>query len=307
MAERRVIYLAALCGCLVFYWAYREWLSGFLLLLVLMLPWLSLILSLPAMLGCRVEIRCPEAVSINQPAFAVYVGATVFPVPVLKGNLIANRIPTGESWSLGSTGDLPTEHCGALEIQPKRIWVYDYLGLFRIRIKKKENARVLVRPKPVSVDNPPDMSRYLANAWKPKPGGGYAENHELRLYRPGDQLQQIHWKLSAKTGKLILREPMEAVRGVAVLTMELRGSPAELDKKLGKLQWMSDYLLQKEVPHQIHCLTRQGIEVFSVSDETQLHKAIDLLLCARPATEDKLPDTIRAAWRYHIGGDSHET
>ena len=304
MAERRVIYLAALCGSLVFYWAYREWLSGILLLLVLLLPWFSLLLSLPPMWSCRAEIRCPGAVTVKQQAAAVYVGKTVFPVPAMKGKLIVNRILTGESWRLGSTGELPTEHCGALEIQPKRIWVYDYLGLFRMRIRKKEGCRVLVRPRPVPVKDPPDMSRYLTNAWKPKPGGGYAENHELRLYRPGDNLQQIHWKLSAKTGKLILREPMEAVRGLAVLTMELRGTPEELDRKLGQLQWMSDYLLQKEVPHQIHCLTGRGMEIFSVSDESQTQNAIDVLLCAEAVSAATMPDNIRASWRYHIGGDS---
>ncbi|MBR2633811.1 MAG: DUF58 domain-containing protein, partial [Lentisphaeria bacterium] len=43
---------------------------------------------------------------------------------------------------------------------------------------------------------------------RPKPGGGYGENYEIRQYRPGDNLNQIHWKLSAKVGDLMLREPM---------------------------------------------------------------------------------------------------
>lgn len=307
MAERRIIYLAALIGCLVFYWAYREWLSGFLLLLVLLLPWLSLLLSLPAMWSCRVEIRCPGAVTVKQGVAATYVGITAFPAPVMKGKLTVYRKLTGDRWKLDRGGVLPTEHCGTLEIRPERIWVYDYLGLFRMRTRRKEGRSVLVRPRPIPVAAPPDMGRCLVNAWRPKAGGGYAENHELRLYRPGDQLQQIHWKLSAKTGKLILREPMEADGDLAALTMELRGTPAELDSKLGRLLWMSSYLLQKEVPHRIHCLTGLGMEVFPVTDEAQLDKAVDMLLCSKPASAGAIPDDICASWYYHIGGDSHET
>ena len=59
----------------------------------------------------------------------------------------------------------------------------------------------------------PDLDRYIARAWKPKSGGVCRRNHELRLYRPGDSLNQVHWKLTAKTGKWMIRQPMEPQRG----------------------------------------------------------------------------------------------
>lgn len=207
---------------------------------------------------------------------------------------------------LPSAGALPTEHCGQLLITPKRVWICDYLGLLRLPVRNKQEAAIVVQPVPVADVDPPDLSRYLVNAWKPKPGGGFAENHELRLYRPGDDLRQLHWKLSAKTGKLILREPMEALRGLALLTMELEGTPGELDRKLGRLQWLSRYLLSKEVPHQVHCLTGQGMETFPVKTEADVQDMINGLLRTPRATEGLQPNYIRASWSYHIGGDSHE-
>ena len=307
MAERRLIYLASLMGCLVFYWAYREWLSGFLLVLVLALPWFSLLISLPAMLTCRIRFRNPTILQRGQQTEADYVGETRFPVPPLKGKLTVCNLLSGERQKLRRGDALPTEHCGVLEVQPRKIRAYDYLGLFRGRIRKRQPYRILIRPEQIPVENPPDMSRYLVNAWKPKLGGGYAENHELRLYRPGDNLRQIHWKLSAKTGKLILREPMEALRGLAVLTMELRGTPEEMDRKLGNLHWMSSYLLQQEIPHQIHCLTQRGMEQFHIADAQQTQDAVDALLCAGKAPAEVMPAYSAAAWRYHIGGDDHES
>lgn len=301
-----MIYLASLMGCLVFFWAYREWLSGFLLVLVLVLPWFSLLLSLPAMWTCRIRFRNPAILQRGQKEDADYVGETRFPAPPLKGKLMVSNRLAGTRQKIRGGDQLPTAHCGVLEIEPRKVRAYDYLGLFRVRIRKRQPYRILVRPEQIPVDSPPDMSRYLVNAWKPKLGGGYAENHELRLYRPGDNLRQIHWKLSAKTGKLMLREPMESLRGLAVLTMELRGTPEDLDQKLGKLHWMSSYLLQQEIPHQIHCLTQRGMEQFCVADAQQAQEAIDTLLRAAPAPADTAPIYGAAAWRYHIGGDDHE-
>lgn len=61
MLGRRLTYLACFAGCLIFYLAYGEWLSWVALLLALGLPWLSLALSLPAMLTLRLEIETPGA------------------------------------------------------------------------------------------------------------------------------------------------------------------------------------------------------------------------------------------------------
>lgn len=306
MAERRIGYLAALIGCMVFFWAYRQWLSWLLLLIVVFLPWFSFLVSLPAMLLTSVTVHCPEVIPMGEYAQAVFQGRCILPIPPVRGKIFVERILTGETWLLRSGMPLPTEHCGGLNITPKRIWVYDYLGLLRLPVRKKQPFTVLVRPRDVALADPPQLSRYLVNAWKPKPGGGFAENHELRLYRPGDNLRQLHWKLSAKTGKLILREPMEALRGLALLTMELTGTEEELDHKLGTLQWLSGYLLRKDVPHQLHCLTGRGLENFSVKHEPDIRDMIDNLLRAPGADPERQPNYIRASWSFHIGGEDHE-
>lgn len=306
MAGRRIGYLAALIGCVVLFWAYRQWLSWLLLMIVICLPWFSFLVSLPAMLMTSITVRCPDMIPIGESAEAVFVGSCALPIPPVKGKILVQRTLTGEQWLIPSAGNLPTEHCGELLLSPKRVWICDYLGLLRLPVRKKQAATTLVRPVPVADTEPPDLSRYLIDAWKPKPGGGFAENHELRLYRPGDNLRQLHWKLSAKTGKLILREPMEALRGLALLTMELTGSPEELDVKLGRLQWLSRYLLSKEVSHQVHCLTGQGMETFLVKAETDVWDMIDTLLRAPGAPKGMHPNYIHASWSYHIGGDRHE-
>lgn len=306
MVRRRLLWLTAFVGSVVFYWAYREWLSWLIVMTVVFLPLLSLLLSLPAMLTCRIQVQCAHSVTLGEPNRVLCVGSCALPVGEIKGRLQVENGLTGGKWKLTGGGLLPTEHCGVLTLTPVRVWVCDYLGLLRLPLGKRQPMKVMVRPVPVEVENPPDMSRYLTAAWRPKPGGGFSENHEMRLYRPGDNLRQIHWKLSAKTGKLIYREPMEALRGKAALTMVLSGSPAQLDEKLGRLLYMSRYLNDREVPHEIRCLTGRGMEVFSVADHADTDRAVDVLLAATCAGTDAVPDFGAASWCYRIGGGSSE-
>ena len=156
------------------------------------------------------------------------------------------------------------------------------------------------------MDNPPDLNQFIARSWRPKFGGGFAENHELRPYRPGDSLNQIHWKLSAKTGDLILREPMEPNGNLVLVTMDLNGTPEELDHKFGRLLWPSGYLLENGLRHELRVLTADGPVSCPIINEPALTAAVDALLCC-PAGDGTLLDAdCGAAWQFHIGGWDHE-
>lgn len=307
MAGKRLIYLGALLGCVGFYIAYQEWLSWLLLVGVLWLPWLSLVLSLPAILSFRAAVECPESLPLGESGQLTIVGTSRFPVPPFRGRLRLRRWTTGESWLYKQGVSLKATHCGGILATPEKLWVYDYLGLFRFRARHARPGVTLVRPEPARMERPPDLSRYLARAWRSKPGGGFAENHELRIYRPGDSLNQVHWKLTAKTGKLTIREPMEPDRGLVLVTMDLNGTAEELDRKFGRLLWLGGCLLEENVKFEIRVLTGEGVRAFPVAREGELRTAIDQLLCCSPAKEGSIRDLETAAsWRRHIGGEPDE-
>ncbi len=303
-----MVYLTALLSCLVFYWAYQEWVSWIALQAVLWLPLLSLAVSLPAMLCFRAAVSGPGALPAQVPGEAWLLGQDRLPVPPFRGRLRLTRLTTGEQWKRRGVCDLPTEHCGGILVSPERVWVYDYLGLIGIPARKKESRQIIVRPKAATMQPPAELDRFLARSWRPKPGGGYAENHELRLYRPGDSLNQVHWKLTAKTGKLIIREPMQPDRGLMLLTMNLRGTPEELDRKFGRLLWLGSYLLEKGLGFECRVLTAAGIQSRQITGKDALADWIDHLLCFECVKEGDLRQRdYPAAWQYHIGGGTDET
>lgn len=306
MVKRWLLYLVALLGCLVFFAAYQGWIAWILLVMVVLLPVFSLAVSLAAMVLPKGQIRCPGAVTIGQEAELEVLLTSPLPLPPSRCCFSVTHSLTGETLSVFPNDPLPTEHCGQLVCTSEGIYLYDFLGLFRIK-RKLPGHTMLIRPKPIQTEPPRDLERQISQSWHPKYGGGFSEHHELRLYRPGDGLNQVHWKLSAKTGKLIVREPMIPKCGRLLLTVDLAGQPQELDRRLGQLLWMGRHLLDMELGFELHALTGSGHRTHRVTTEAGLNAAVDDLLCCRPATAGTARNRKTAAfWQYHIGGDADE-
>ena len=306
MWGRRIAYLVALFATLVFYCFYREWFSWFFLVALVALPWFSLALSLPAMLTVKAGLRCPAKTRQGMPLRTALQLNSLLPTPPVLCTIRLVNSLTGERF-LGQPGErIPTDNCGMMTISYPQMYVYDYLGLFRRRLHRSESLDLFIEPKPIPEPEPLRPEGKGAVVWRPKAGGGFSEMHDLRLYRPGDDLRHIHWKMSAKTGKLIYREPMEPAQKGYILNLTLSGTPQELNRKLGRLVWSSRSLLEKGLEHTVRCLTGKGLLVFTVSDEVSLENCLKGIL-AGPCAQEGTVDTVKdALWQRNIGGGSHE-
>ena len=307
MWKARLLYLAALVGAVIFCIANGRWLSWYLLLTVLATPWLSLLVSLPAMRSTRVELSAPTHLPLGGTATVeAAIQSHWLQLPV-RMDLQLFQPLTGETRHILPGADLPAAHCGGLIVTPKKIACYDLLGLWKRQLAPLPPLRIYVMPRAVPHAVPDTLAQHLALAWRPKAGGGYSEQHELREYRPGDNLNQIHWKLSAKTGDLIIREPMEPLHNRVLLTMDLRGTPDQLDYKLGQLLWMGEYLLQESLHYSVLVLTGDGPVERNVTDRSELQACLEALLCAPCAPNGTiLTHHAPAAWYCHIGGAPDE-
>ena len=87
-----------------------------------------------------------------------------------------------------------------------RLWTRFPFGLFTKATRLRESAEVLVLPAIY-----PLLGAAAGSPWgageRPQPRRGQgAELHALRDFRPGDDPRLIHWKSTARLGRLILRE-----------------------------------------------------------------------------------------------------
>ncbi|MBR4211696.1 MAG: DUF58 domain-containing protein [Oscillibacter sp.] len=102
-------------------------------------------------------------------------------------------------------------YAGPLYIELRQILTWDYLFLFPSKRRKREWMLLAVLPPPrearISPRSLPEMSGGQARESAPVPLDGMSpEVRDLREYRPGDSARSIHWKLSARTDRLWIRD-----------------------------------------------------------------------------------------------------
>lgn len=130
---------------------------------------------------------------------------------------------------------LESAHCGRVQLKVERLRLYDPFGLIGIPCKCNASAHVTVQPRGfvqtiwVSADaSCPDDSPVYSPL---KPGYDLSEVWQLREYQSGDSPKQIHWKLSSKLDKMVIREPSLPVRRSVMAFWERtqKSTPAETD------------------------------------------------------------------------------
>ena len=125
---RRLAWAAALTAALLFQITNENYLGRFLLALCVALPPLSLALSLPGMLRCRLSLSAV-------PAPIARITLRLTEENLLTGQRQRGRFElTGVARRHPARTNAPTEHCGLLELRADKLRVWDCLGLFSLRL-----------------------------------------------------------------------------------------------------------------------------------------------------------------------------
>ena len=292
MGSRRIVYFTGLALALVFHNLYGQYLSFVLLRFLILMPFVSLLVSLPAMLRARVWLSASGASPRGEGAAArLRMDSRFFlPVGCLSMTFTGENRFTGEQmkkqrkcfWGVLKGEEslpLPSERCGVVSCRVGRVWAWDYMGVFAIPVKRCDPAVYTVLPvaeKPVPL---PELDQDSAITLKPKPGGGYSEEHELRPYRQGDPLNAIHWKLTSKLDDPIVREPQLMQRKRITLSVTPGGEPEELESQLDQLLYLCTDLVSKGIAHRV-CFGAHT-EAF-IKDRNSLNEFLEKVLSARP-------------------------
>ena len=314
MAINRLIYAGSLTAGLVFYFASATWFSWIVLLLLAGLPLVSLLLSLPGMISARMSAQLPDRVEQGSSVMLHMKldSIRVLPLPDAQVRLnLRTRDNQGDLRYLSrlsrTDGVLPlsTQTCGFLAPEFQKGRVYDALGLFRLRMKMPRVEPMAILPPPLQPAIMPDLDRFLNQQLRPKPGGGFAEAHENRAYRPGDPVKDIHWKLSVKTGELVVREPLEPVRRKLVLALQTPLGPELREKNIGNLRFLTELLLERGVEHTV--IWMEG-ETLCSAELTRPDDAEELIARVCRAPEDSLPLpeklSVKADWICRVGEEA---
>ena len=121
---------------------------------------------------------------------------------------------------------LPTSRRGVLSVGPLEALRTDPLGLARQRLTVSGTVEVIVYPRVDRVSPPPGgreqpaavRNRQMVQAPRRDSFRG------LREYLPGDDLRLVHWRSSARTGELVVRQDEQPRPRATAVVLDLRRS-----------------------------------------------------------------------------------
>lgn len=194
-------------------------------------------------------------------------------------------------------------NCGNVAITVEKVRIYDYLNIFAWTIGKHfETQDILVLP-PVKEmylgkdrwynETNEDSDRFSIY----KKGDDPSEIFDIRGYTDGDKIQRIHWKLSSKTGELMVKE------GSLPLTKEIhifidlcaKGSREERNQNINLLVQgiysIAMFMIEYHIPQVYIWYDKKNgvIQEYSVEQEEQLYWMFqELFKCSTTTQENEL-------------------
>lgn len=218
---------------------YKQPLFLFLLMLLVALPPASYYVCKQAHLSLVPSLQPSSLYGISGGSITLSIGlhnATLFPIPncTLSYEVSSSFYPCEESFRCNIpvyagkdfTFDIPVtfEKCGCYQVRLTQIQFFDYLHFFSFEKKLSLQKEIIIHPKQT-----PDLF-FDSSAF----GEGFDEFEEtnakglvssnvtdIREYIPGDRLQKIHWKLSAKIDKLMVKENEQTSSNQFTILVEL--------------------------------------------------------------------------------------
>ncbi|HEX4813137.1 MAG TPA: DUF58 domain-containing protein [Nonomuraea sp.] len=118
---------------------------------------------------------------------------------------------------------LPTDARGEIPVGPLVLVRADPFGLTRRVRRYGATATLLVRPRTVPLPVPPSgKAHHLEGPTSDNAPSGTVTFHTLREYVVGDDLRHIHWRSSARTGTLMVRQLIDASLPTTTVVLDTR-------------------------------------------------------------------------------------
>lgn len=178
--------------------------------------------------------------------------------------------------------EMLSHHLGRVEVAVTEFSLFDWLGICSVDKKVSKSAWVVVGPMrgeapgeelTKSIENFPDENETK------KRGIDLNPDYEIREYIPGDDLKNIHWKLTAKTGRTMVRERLSTGREKINVLLALTRDADENDGLVTALQGLGMLLLDKGYPLRLCWLGRGNqLQAHYLAEEGELENAMDEIL-----------------------------
>lgn len=170
----------------------------------------------------------------NRGTRAILPSRVVLPVGSGRGEFGIQRLAPGEEAE--ELFAIPTQKRGVVKVGPVSVVRGDPLGLFERAHRRDDPVDLFVHPRTVLFDG--QSLGYLRDL-EGLPAADLSRDdvsfHALLEYQPGDDLRHVHWRSTARTGTMMVRQYEETRRShfVIGLSRSLADYATEDDFELG--------------------------------------------------------------------------
>ena len=153
------------------------------------------------------------------------------------------------------TVSFESSFCGRLEGEIRELVVSDFLGIFQSKIPGNQLTVCYAYPHEIQkeeyeVDLSAPDEHNIQNRYLNRKGNDITEILDIRDYQKGDSIKTIHWKLSKKLGRKVVRELDTPANQEIILFMALseqnRDNPVFRDRIVELASSISSDLLEEE-------------------------------------------------------------
>lgn len=275
MLKNRIYYALVLLFAGLFFLCFNGYVSLYVFALALSLPLLSLLTALPSLLGAKVDLVLDKERAQKGGSILLAIRArNSLPVPCgrVKARLSVSNSLTGERQAERfdlvpgkefqiAEQTLSSPLCGMVVCRLDKIRICDPMGLFALPLRGPISKSAFFFPTAHPAGLLLSRNRFSGIEGDrysgAKPGDDPSELFGLRDYREGDKLSRVHWKLSEKTGHVLVKELSLPLSDQILFLPDLTGSGTDADVVLDVLNTLLLFLARQEAFGRV--LFREGI------------------------------------------------
>lgn len=308
MAIVRLIYAALIVASGLFFILYLDPLSLILFLVIAVLPLFLFIITLIARFSIKINVKAKKTAAIKgEEAVLDFIinNRSFISLSNLKVVLKISNCFLGESKEHEVYFNAPalttqtvhyavtSKHIGKVTVKVKSAVIYDYFKLFTFKIKLNQDYEVAflpeILPTPVNLRVNSYINTESEVFSKQKGGDDPSEIFKIRDYIGGDKLNRIHWKLTTKTGNLMVKEFSLPINTSIMIALELNADKTRegfldyLDTVIEAAVCLSSYLSENNVRHYISWFDGKTNTVFKedIKNKDDLYTTLSFILASQ--------------------------
>lgn len=323
MKLNRILYLSLLIITFTFVYYYGGKVPNMLFYTVLVLPIVSYIYMLIGYFMLKYEQSLDNDLIFKGDKVTFTVNITnrsFFILPYIsisflndKGGVIQKHKINNISLQPFSNREVSIDYIykyrGDFKLGVSTIEVQDFLGIFKFTLKNKTPLYITVYPQIIDIDEFYLSSGYLSDNVSSIGGGqeDISTIEEINKYNYGDSLRKIHWKLTAKTNELMIREYEKVGSRSAILILDLQSNNFEVEKNAA----IEDKLLETTIAILRYCIYNdaevkliydsKGINAINYSNSLDFQKAYEALAKVEFNQKTSFKDIIESEVNCNIG------